>query len=175
MKKITPDNYYEPDETIKLFGAVNYETREQWSVTEVDILNFVAKIEIDVSVPNDIVELIETSKALFAYGYLYWTFFTLAQEQIFKAFEAAISHAHTCVYGHNCNSKGKKLQLSDMIQRLIVKGNLLKENKMKYDSIRNLRNMSFHPSMQSQVGFLSYDIIKSVVDDINSLLKSVYK
>lgn len=94
MKKITVQNYFEPDDTIKDFGAVNFETGEQWAVTEVDILNFVDKLIIDDLVPDDIKELIEVSKALFAYGYLYWTFFTLSQEQSYKAFEAAISDVH---------------------------------------------------------------------------------
>lgn len=82
MKNITAENYFKPDDIIKNFGAVNFETGEQWAITEVDILNFVDKITVDELVPDDIKDLIEVSKALYAYGYLYWTFFTLCTRAI---------------------------------------------------------------------------------------------
>lgn len=176
MKKITTENYYKPDDIIKNFGAVNFETGEQWAVTEDDILNFVDKITIDELVPDDIKELIEVSKALYAYGYLYWTFFTLSQEQSYKAFEAAISSVHKRVYGSNFSTRGKKrLQLSDMIQKLINSGNIPHEKKARYDAIRELRNMSFHPSMQSQWGLVAYDTVFQVIEEINSLFQTLEK
>lgn len=176
MKKITTENYFKPDATIKDFGAVNFETGEQWAVTEVDILNYVDRIKIDEKVPDDIKELIEVSKALYAYGYLYWTFFTLSQEQSYKAFEAAISSAHKTVYGSNYSTRGnKRLQLSDMIQRLINREIIPHEKKAKYDAIRGLRNMSFHPSMQSQWGLSAYDTVFQIVGEINNLFQTLEK
>ncbi len=153
LKIITSENYYLPDETIESFGFLERKTGEQRPITEEDMINLASNLTLNEYVPNEINEMFEASKALYMYGYLYWTFLTLAQEQSFKAFEATIAKTHEIVFGNNYSPNGKKrLQLSDMINCLVKFGIIPEEKERKYWAIRNFRNQSFHPSMQSQWG-----------------------
>lgn len=103
-------------------------------------------------------------------------FLLFAQEQSYKALEAAIARVHEKIYETNFSSKGnKRLQLSDMIQKLINSGNIPHEKKVQYDAIRELRNISFHPSMQSQRGLAAYDTVIQIIEEINSLFQSLEK
>ncbi|SEB27555.1 hypothetical protein [Paenibacillus sp. 276b] len=170
MKKITIDNYHRADESFEIFGTVNFQTGEQNKITESDLIGLIDDIELNEFVTSDIKEMIEVSKALFAYGYLYWSFLTLAMEQAFKAFEAAITHVHREIYGSNYSSSGNnRLTLSDMISRLAKRRIIDNNKKDVFDAISGLRNMHAHPSFQSQLGLPSYSVIKDICREINSL------
>lgn len=60
-----------------------------------------------------------------------------------------------------------------MIQRLIKSGHISQEKKELYNIIRSFRNMSFHPSSQSQWGFVSLDTVKLIVNEINELFDTL--
>lgn len=168
MKKITIENYYKADEPFNYFGMVNHQTGETQKITEKDLINLIDGIELNANVSSDIKEMIEVSKALFTYGYLYWSFLTLSMEHAFKAFEASVSYVHKEIYGSNYSGKSR-LTLSAMIDRLLKREIIDTERKARYDIIRGLRNMHAHPSYQSQLGLPSYDVLKDICTEIDFL------
>lgn len=74
MKKITFENYYSADEAIQFFGRVNTETGNLEPLTEKDYIASIQDICLNERVPEKIKSLFDPALALYAYGYLYWTF-----------------------------------------------------------------------------------------------------
>lgn len=170
MKKITVENYFQPCEQIQAYGRLNLISGEVERVTEVDIINLTNDINLNENVPDEVKSLFDASKALYAYGYLYWTFFTLAHEQAYKSFEAAVSYKYNEIFLSLYDIKGKPFSLAKKIRDLTKKGIMNNKNQLFYDAIRELRNMSFHPSRQSLYGH-NIDAIKNIANEINLIFK----
>ncbi|PIH61096.1 DUF4145 domain-containing protein [Paenibacillus polymyxa] len=117
--------------------------------------------------------MIEVSKALFAYGYLYWSFLTLSMDQAFKAFEATIAHVHEKIYGSNY-SGSTRLPLSSLIDRLSKRNIIDREQKSRFHNIRQIRNMQAHPSFQTQLGLPAYEVLKDICTEIDSLFDAIH-
>ncbi len=140
VKKINPENYYKPDGIYKL------------KINEADFLKAVSNIELHYSIPLDVRNMFEIAKALFAYGYLYYPFCTLAIEQALKTLEAVISLKFDALGGYQVNSKGLPPVLADKINYLYSKGLISKAQKEILHDCRHLRNMAFHPKYQQTLG-----------------------
>ncbi|ETT31421.1 DUF4145 domain-containing protein [Paenibacillus sp. FSL H8-0317] len=168
MKRITNENFYKADELFSYFVKPNLQTGEEQKITESHLIELIDKLDLNEHIVPDIKEMLEVSKALFAYGYLYWSFLTLSLDQAFKAFEATVAHVHEKVYGSNY-SEGNRVTLSAMIDRLSKRRIIDTEQKYKFHNIRKFRNMQAHPSFQAQLGLPSYDVLKNLCTEINSL------
>ncbi|MDQ0091078.1 TDG/mug DNA glycosylase family protein [Paenibacillus anaericanus] len=169
MKIISLENYYLPDDLIQYFDKLDPEKGTVKVLTEKDFLELTSTISLNKNVDNKIKELFEISIALYVYGYLYWSFFTLAQEQALKTLEAAVSLIHGKKCGGNYTSEGRHFSFSDMIKRLIRDQVINHGKKQKYWALRQMRNFSFHASEQAQLGFTSFDVIKRISEEINYL------
>lgn len=168
MKKITPKNYYQADDNVKFFGKLIPESSGIRPLSETDYINLVSDVTLNEYVPKEIHSIFDAAVALYCYGYLYWTFFTLAQEQAFKAMEASVSIVHSEVFG-NQTDRGRPITFSKMISQLITQGMIPENKKNQYFAIRQLRNSSFHPESQSQFGHSSVETLRIIATNINDL------
>ncbi|WP_163880837.1 DUF4145 domain-containing protein [Paenibacillus favisporus] len=168
MKKITFENYYSADEAIQFFGKLNTATGKLEPITEKDYVESIQGICLNEQVPEKIKSLFDPALALYAYGYLYWTFFTLANEQAIKAFEAAISYKHEEVVGTNVDSNGRDVGLSKKINNLVKRRVIDRDKKDYYHTLRMFRNMSFHPNEQHIFGHNTEALI-NIANAINEL------
>lgn len=174
MKKITLENYYQADEIVKLFNTLIPGTEVTRSLTETDYINYISDVKLNENVPEEIHSIFDAAVALYCYGYLYWTFFTLAQEQALKSMEAAVSIVHSNIFGKNTDGN-RAITFSKMISQLIKKGIIHKEKKNQYFAIRHLRNSSFHPESQSQFGHSTVNTLRSIANNINDLFTIVLR
>ncbi|MNW32952.1 hypothetical protein D3C74_99050 [compost metagenome] len=170
MKKITFENYYSADEAIQFFGRVNTATGNLEPLTEKDYITSIQDICLNERVPEKIKSLFDPALALYAYGYLYWTFFTLANEQAIKALEAAISYKHKEVIGTNVDSNGREVGLSKKINNLVRRRVIDRNSKDYYHSLRMFRNMAFHPNEQ-HVFVHNNEALRNIATAINELFK----
>ncbi|WP_339221845.1 hypothetical protein [Paenibacillus sp. FSL W7-1332] len=168
MKKITFENYYSADETTQFFGKLDTATGKLEPITEKDYIESIQDIYLDKKVPERIKSLFEPALALYAYGYLYWAFFTLANEQAIKAFEAAISYKHEEVIGTNVDSSGRDVGLSKKINNLVKRRVIDRNRKDYYQTLRMFRNMSFHPNEQHIFGH-NNEALRNIANAINEL------
>ncbi|MCM3291861.1 DUF4145 domain-containing protein [Paenibacillus sp. MER 180] len=168
MKKITFENYYSADETIHFFGKLNTVAGNLEPITEKNYIESIQDICLNEKVPDNIKSLFEPALALYAYGYLYWAFFTLANEQAIKAFEAAISYKHEEVIGTNMDSNGRDVRLSKKINNLVKRRVIDRSRKDYYHALRMFRNMSFHPNEQHILGH-NNEALRNIANAINEL------
>lgn len=168
MKKIIFENYYSADETTQFFGKLNTTTGKLEPITEKDYIESIQDICLNEKVPESIKSLFEPALALYAYGYLYWAFFTLANEQAIKAFEAAVSCKHEEVIGTNVDSSGRDVGLSKKINNLVIRQVIGRNRKDYFHTLRLFRNMSFHPNEQHIFGH-NNEALRSIASAINEL------
>ncbi|WP_339176899.1 hypothetical protein [Paenibacillus sp. FSL R5-0701] len=173
MKRITSENYYNADEPFNFFGYRDPLTGEYQKITETYLIESIDELKHSELITPEIKEMIEVSKALFAYGYLYWSFLTLSMDQAFKAFEATISHVHEKIYGSNYTGT-TRLQLSSMIDRLSKRNVIDQEKKSRYHNLRKIRNINAHPSFQTQLGLPAYDVLKDICTEIDFLFHALH-
>jgi hypothetical protein len=155
-------NYYRPDRVCDILVNVN-ENGTVTKTTEADFINAVENIKLHESIPTSIQNIFETARALFAYGYLYYPFCSIALEQAFKAFEAVVSFKFKILGGPESTRKlGKK------IDYLYSIGVVTTRQKEILDALRHMRNGSFHPDYQQLFGH-NVDGLQAVGEIINGL------
>ncbi|AFM41046.1 G:T/U mismatch-specific DNA glycosylase [Desulfosporosinus acidiphilus SJ4] len=156
------ENYYKPDRITDILVNLNGDG----SVTktnEADFIKAVENIKLHNSIPTSIQNIFEVARALFAYGYLYNPFCTIALEQAFKAFEAVVSLKFEINGGPESTRK-----LAKKIDYLYSLGVITTHQKEMLDAIRYMRNDSFHPEYQQLVGH-NVEWIEAVATIINGL------
>ena len=168
VTKIGPDNYYEPDEICKAMKSINPQTGQAVNTTEADFINAVRDIELHYSIPLHMKNMFEISKALFAYGYLYYPFCTLSTEQALKSLEAVISLKYDLIGGPQENKHGLSPVLADKINYLYSKRLVSKAQQEVLHNCRLLRNLSFHSGYQQILGHYveTLSIICRLMNDI---------
>lgn len=145
-KIITKENYYEPCDVIKVLGKI--ESGELKPLTEKDYIQNVKDIQLNSTVPSNVILTFETAKALYVYGYLYWTFFTLSIDQGFKAFEMAVNEKLIFTDGEKIRDKTLNEKINILFKRKII----TLEQKDRYHILREFRNSRVHPSEHTELG-----------------------
>lgn len=103
-------------------------------------------------VPEDVRGLFEVARGVMVYGWLFYPLYTLGAEQCYRVVEAAVNLRYQQAGGMQSRVTGKKarpIDLSAKLQWLTGKGIILEEGKLRWDSLRKLRNMASHPRHQS--------------------------
>ena len=143
FKKITQNNWLEPDPVLRGFVRISPDGRSQ-RPTDDDYLNLVLKPKLLEPVPTEVQALYEVARGAMVYGYFYYPLYTLAAEQLFRVAESAIVH--------KCKALGSprsKDTLKKKIEWLIDQGNIPRSEFDRWEAIRSLRNVASHPDRQS--------------------------
>jgi TDG/mug DNA glycosylase family protein len=156
------ENYYKPDRITDILVNFNGDGSVT-KTTEADFIKVVENIKLHNSISTSIQNIFEVARALFAYGYLYNPFCTIALEQAFKAFEAVVSLKFEIHGGPESTRK-----LAKKIDYLFSLGVISTHQKEMLDAIRYMRNDSFHPEYQQLVGH-NVEGLKAVARVINEL------
>lgn len=143
FKEISRENWLIKDEVLNLFGGLN-ESGEIQDLTSEDLLNEILLPVLDDKVPEEVRTLFEVARASMCYGYFFYPLFTLAAEQLNRVAEAAV--LYKCKQE---NAPKKFKSFYSRIDYLINKGLIPKSEKIRWQGIRGLRNISSHPSHQS--------------------------
>lgn len=152
VTKVDLANYYMPDEICRMMKSIDPETGQDYAATEDDFIRAVNDIGLHYSLPLHIKNMFEIAKALFAYGYLYYPFCTLAVEQALKSLEAVVANKYDAIGGPKYNRKGLPPAFADKINFLFARGLISGAQKEVLHDCRQLRNMSFHPRYQQILG-----------------------
>jgi hypothetical protein len=142
FKKLTVENWLEPDEISKLFvhlctgEPVTANERAQ-SILEPSLLD---------SVPLPIQRLFEVARSALLYGYFFYPLYALGGEQLFRLAETAVNS--------KCNALGipaEKMSLRKRVDKLIQRGIIPEQEKVLWSSFWKVRNRTSHPSDQMLV------------------------
>src|SRR5262245_35133516 len=161
IKKLTIDNWLEPEYIARFFVDMN-----GISMSGHDWANHILKPALSGNVPNDVKELFEVARGAMLYGYFFYPLYALADEQLSRVAEAAITHK--CLE----LSPPKKLRFEEKIDWLAKQSVLTDEEKDYWHTIRKYRNEVSHPKFQKKLppgAVLS--LLNNFVEIINLLFK----
>jgi len=164
-KQITKENWLLPDKISTSF-LVRSPNGELTEIKNGEIyLEMILKPRLDENVPLEVQRLYEVARGVLIYGYFFYPLYTLGCEQLFRVAEAALSVRCRMINPHH-----EKETFRKKIEYLGKQGLLNEPEMMRWNALRQLRNISSHPADQSiyppgpVISFLS-----KIADDINSL------
>jgi len=142
FKKLSVDNWLEPDEPLKFFVDISSEGRAR----PIPIEEWVQRIlepRLLPTIPEEVRSLFEVARGAMLYGCLFYPLFTLSVEQVSRVAEAAISHKCRLM-----EYPSPKDALKGKIDWLANQGVLSEADKDRWHAIREFRNEVSHPKMQ---------------------------
>ncbi len=160
FKKITVDNWREPDEISS--GFINVQI-DEW-------ISIILEPNLREAVPVEIKKLFEVARGALVYGYFFYPLYTLGLEQLFRVVEVAVTRKCTTIEAPRAICKGRFQQKVKYLVEMKVIPNQKEEI---WNAIRGLRNIASHPQDQSilapgeAIGKLA-----RIADEINSLFSN---
>ncbi len=91
FKKLTVDNWTEPDKVSTLFARFSPVDGQARPITGDEWMRHILKPNLIDEVPKDIRALFEVARGAIAYGYFFYPLYTLAEEQLYRVVEAAVT------------------------------------------------------------------------------------
>lgn len=160
FKKITVDNWREPDETSSL--SINIPLNE-W-------INIILEPNLIEAVPTEIKKLFEVARGALVYGYFFYPLYTLGLEQLFRVAEAAVTRKCKTMEAPPTIYEGP---FQNKVHYLVEKKVIPNQKKEVWNAIRILRNIASHPQDQSihAPGEVIGKIAR-IADEINSLFSN---
>ncbi len=144
FKKLTVDNWTEPDKASSLFVRISPVDEQAHPITGDEWVRHILKPNLIEAVPADVRALFEVARGAIAYGYFFYPLYALAEEQLYRVVEAAVTF--------KCKEMGAPQKIRNFWQKV----NYLTDNKVipkqeeeLWHAIRKLRNMSSHPKFQT--------------------------
>ena len=167
-KQITLANWTKPDPVNRVFVRIQEDGTSRTIKSE-EYLTEILSHRLNDWVPEDIHQLHEVTRGSMTYGYYYYPIFTFATEQLFRILESSVSHVcKTLGCPASKNTFNKKIEW--LTDKRIIQG----DEKIRWDSIRKLRNLRSHPKNQmiltpgNAIRFLA-----AITDEINSLFQKM--
>lgn len=136
FKKITVDNWREPDEISSLF--INIPLNE-W-------INIILEPNLIETVPTEIKKLFEVARSALVYGYFFYPLYTLGFEQLFRVAEAAVTLKCKTMEAPRAICKGR---FQKKVKYLVEMQVIPNQKEEIWNAIRGLRNIASHPQDQS--------------------------
>jgi hypothetical protein len=136
FKRLSLENWLRVDPVWDAFGMS--ESSEAW-------VHDLLKPNLDPVVPLPIRKLFETARGTVVYSLMFYPLLTIGTEQIFRVLEAAVTNK--CI-AMNAPSKVKRL-FDKKIKWLSETGAIAQVQYIRWDTIRQLRNIASHPRDQN--------------------------
>jgi hypothetical protein len=164
FKMLSPENWLEPEWFMGAFKTIKDSTISD--ISQDDWFKRFFKAQLDRNVPLEIRKLFEVARGAATYGYFFYPLYTLAGQQLYRVVEAAVSV--------KCKSMGASRRtvrtFQDKLFFLRAENIIPQGEWIWWDSIRELRNHSSHPKVQTIVfpQDTLYDL-SSIAKHINDL------
>jgi len=143
IKNINQNNWIEPDKVSRGFARITSDGKTK-ILTGEDYLKHILKPKLSDSVPKEVQTLFEVARGVMVYGYFFYPLYALASEQLFRVAEAAAT------------LKCKELKAPKKVEKFYQKIEWLKnetiipqEEFVRWDALRQLRNLASHPNNQT--------------------------
>ncbi len=156
VKHLTAENWSQPDETGRAFGAINSATGERRAASADGWTEQFLATELNEAVPVEIRDMWEVARGLALYGWFYYPLYAIAEHQLRRVADAAVLHRYTQAGGppHKKRDPEGDLRWPDFKRRvewLIANGIVAPEKRPRWDTMRDLRNETTHASIRHLV------------------------
>lgn len=146
FKKLTLENWLEPDDTLQAFGRLSPITGQVHPITADDLASTFLAINLESQVPEDIVAMFEVARGALLYGYFYYPLYALGQDQLWRVCEAALADRFKQLGGPN----GRK-RFAERIEWMSDTHYFSDEQKVWWTAVKDLRNSVSHPAFQTLI------------------------
>lgn len=153
VKHLSLENWLQPDETGRAFGAINLLTGERRAASGDGWAEQFLAVELNATVPAEIRDMWEVARGLALYGWFYYPLYAIAEHQLRRVADAAMLHRYKQA-GGPANKKPDPdgdLRWPDFKRRvdwLIANGIIVPEKRHRWDTMRDLRNETTHASIR---------------------------
>lgn len=146
FKELNEENWLEPDPLMALM--VRADSDGAIAATQGrDLVRMVLEPSLGAAVPKEVQALFEVARSAMAYGFFFYPLYALAGQQIYRVCEAAVAH--------RCRSTGAPASVrtfQDGIRWLSQLALIPENRRLRWNAVRDLRNMTSHPKSQSIIG-----------------------
>ncbi len=147
------------------------EDREPRSISGEEWVKVITASVLEESVPEEVRDLFETARGALVYGYFFYPLYALGEGQLFRVVEAAVTN--------KCKVMGAPARIKrfyDRVEWLVSQGVIPKQEKGKWDVIRELRNFESHPERQTLLppGTV-VGMLRRIAEEINALFRASVK
>ncbi len=139
FKVLTEDNWLEPDD-VATHGVIFTDDGRLEPITGNRWVQRFMTPQLLPSVPDEVQRLFEIARSAMAYGYFFYPLFTLAEDQLYRVVEAAVTIKFLSM---RLGSEG--VPFKRKIQRLIEEGIILATEEVRWLAVVDLRNAVSHP------------------------------
>src|SRR5947199_4604690 len=144
IKILTAENWLQPDPTSTIFVQVSAPDGNISPMSGDDWVKLFLQPSLAKTVPEEVRKLFEVARGASAYGYFFYPLYTLANEQLFRVVECAVST--------KCQLLGAPKRVKTFQEKigfLSDKNIISNQDFFWWDAVRNLRNLSSHPQEQA--------------------------
>ncbi len=145
-KELTADNWLQMDPVMRVWSLLNGETGESRQKEADDWLKEILEPRLSEAVPEDVRQQYEVARGAMAYGFFFYPLYTIGDAQLFRVADSAIYHRWV-----TAGSPGPGKTFKDRLERLREAGVLDGQARIRWDSVRGLRNSTSHETNQSIV------------------------
>lgn len=141
QKIVTSDNFAQPDPRILYF----FGDAREWTRRCVEV-------KVHPIVPESVKALLEVARSAIAYGWFYYPLMTLGIEQCYRCLETAAKErcrrANIEVEAIQKNGQIRSHNFYHLIRALLKNNLISKEDSLRWEAARELRNDTAHPQGQ---------------------------
>ena len=168
FKALTSDNLLEPDPLSTAFANVcDGTTDELRAMNRDEFLSYIFEPRVSDVVPTDIRSLFEAGRAAMCYGYFFYPLFMLGVERACSAGEAAVHYR-----ARQLGAKSRAT-FAEHVDFLVGKDAVSREELVRWDAIRSMRNQAVHPKFQQVMPpGPCVALVPTIADAINRLFDS---
>ncbi len=141
FKELTVENWSQPDPVMRHFGLVEG-GRPRQAMAD-DWARAFLKLELSPAVPQNVRDLFEVARGVCLYGWFFYPLYQIGEDQLFRVVDSAVAS--------KCKRDGgpkARASFADRIKWLCDHGVIPEEERLRWDGLRNLRNITSHPEMQ---------------------------
>lgn len=169
IKALSLENWMDPDPLMRDLvmpnddGTISYMEGKDWAFS---ILN----LKITETIPIEIRKLYEIARGSMLYGYFFYPLYTLAEEQLYRVAEAAVTEKCNQIAAAESLKKIKTKTFEDKLGFLHDNDVITKQEHEQWTDIRKLRNIASHPEQQTIITpGMALDTLDQLVYKINCL------
>jgi hypothetical protein len=147
-KQVSASNWQQIDEAPKLWCMMTAVAK-----TDAEWIDFFFDPKLEAKVPSEIAKLFEVARGAMIYGWYFYPLLTLGIEQCYRLLDTGTRI--------RCNQLGiptvvtkkngdkRSTSFKENTDALIKRGIVSKNDEVRWEAVRNLRNWSSHPERQS--------------------------
>jgi hypothetical protein len=144
VKRLTAENWLEPDPTGAAFGEINLATGEKRSASADRWAQYFLEVELSTDVPRVVRDMWAIARGVLMYGWFFYPLYALGDHELHRVADAAVRCRYEQASGPPDPRTGLPPSFKARLRWLADRGIVRSEVVSRWDAIRELRNEGSH-------------------------------